>query len=554
MASHKTELRITVVDDFDWPAVQEWTPNSLCPQDVTLDGEDALSPSRLTPSLTPNSLFGQFAWAESKTPTSSHTFGFPLSPALSTVSKFSPDTQSPLEKHKRRLRRYTTAESVLARVPSPSSLSPSQLRANALHYAAGSVAAHIREARQSLRAVRSSGRRDDTRWMAEHRLAALESMQAQIASTSTAPVGGDEDAARRKCEANLVRFLGARRSQGLVPVFTRPHGRRPPMSATAEAEYRRMTVGSPMKLQSDAMPVPQTSRKEWPWETRVRAVLLYPPHKPSVTPSLRVLTPTSSVALSTPTSSSFGSIIEPETPLTEVEEDDEDEFEDYPTFRLDSVRSYSPDSAWQHPRPLPRPPLRSKAPPPHPLPPLPPLPPITTSLTPDGTYAWLADPSTWASPSGWRGDGWEVVPTSASSTASPTSTSGPLSASSTSSFPASPLPPRTPTRVQTLPPAPAHRFWTRERHRRLPSLRPISEAAAYTVRPLPAPPVTPPHKKRNFFSGLVRRGSVQPPAEVVREAEREEREREANKLRKRGSVRSFASTRSGQSSLEEYSV
>ncbi|KAJ6483832.1 hypothetical protein C8R47DRAFT_562152 [Mycena vitilis] len=551
MASHKTELRITVVDDFDWPAVQEWTPNSLCPQDVTLDGEDALSPSRLTPSLTPNSLFGQFAWAESKTPTSSHTFGFPLSPALSTVSKFSPDTQSPLEKHKRRLRRYTIAESVLATVPSPSSLSPSQLRANALHYAAGSVAAHIREARLSLRAVRNSGRRDDTRtrWLAEHRLAALESIQGQIASASAAPGGGGEDAARRKREANLVRFLGARRSQGLVPVFTRPHGRRPPMSSAAEAECRRMTVGSPMKLQSDAMPAPQTSRKEWPWETRVRAVLLYPPHKSSVTPSLRVLTPTSSVALSTPTSSSFGSIIDPETPLTEVEEDDEDEFEDYPTFRLDSVRSYSPDSAWQHPRPLPRPPPPRKAPPPHPLPP---LPPIATNLTPDGSYAWLADPSTWASPSGWRGDGWEVVPTSASSTASPLSAS-----STTSSFPASPLPPRTPTRVQTLPPAPAHRFWTRERHRRLPSLRPISEAAAYTVRPLPAPPATPPHKKRNFFSGLVRRGSVQPPAaDVAREVE--EREREGNKLRKRGSVRSFASTststRSGQSSLEEYSV
>ncbi|KAJ7895091.1 hypothetical protein B0H13DRAFT_2035291 [Mycena leptocephala] len=547
MASLKSELRITVVDDFDWPALQEssiLTPCSLCPRDVTQDGEEALSASHLTP----NSISGKFAWADRpRTPTTSRTFGFPLSPALSSVSKFSPDAQSPLEKHKRRLRRYTTAESVLAGLPTSSTLSPSQLRANAVHYATRSVAARIREARQSVRAVRHSGLRDSTRWMAEHRLTALESLRTELASPSVTQYGDGEDDARRRGEDNLVRFLSVGRGQGLVPVFTRANGRRPPMPTPADTERRCMTGGSPMKLQSDAMPVSQTPRSEWPWETRVRS----DSHA------------TSSLALSTPTSATF-SPIEPATPLTEEEEEDEFDYEDYPIFTTDSARSSPSD--WPPRRAPPsHTPLHSKVQ-------AAPLPPPTT-LTPDATYAWLSDPSTWASPSAWHGDGWEVAPTSASSTAFPSSTSSPTSF--TAGAPSPSLPPRTPT----LPPSPAHRFWTRERHRRLPSLRPITEAArdaaVYAVKPLPPPPTpqtpqtprtphtphthtprtphTPQKKGRQFFAGLVRRMHIEPGEHDLKVPRDPELEREGNKLRKRGSVRSFASARSSQSvSLEDY--
>ncbi|KAJ7432521.1 hypothetical protein B0H11DRAFT_2260594 [Mycena galericulata] len=557
MSFHKSELRITVVDDLEWPALQEYsdTPHSLFPRDVTLDGEDALSVSRLTP----NSASGKFAWPDSKTPTTSHTFGFPLSP-VSAVSRISPKCQSPFEKHKRRLVRYNAAESRLAQLPNPSTLSPSQLRAEAINYATCSVAAQVSDARLSLRGIRVSGRRDGARWMAEHRLAALESLQTEL-EKSWARGKDDEGDSLRRRESNLVRFLGVRRDEGLVPVFTRTRGRRPNHGqATTEDDRRCMTVGSPMKLQSDAMPAPPTARSEWPWETRVRAVLLHPAPK-LPTPPLRVLTEpsTSPAPLSTPTSGSY-SPIEPETPLTEPEDDnDEDEYEDYPIFALDSVRSYN---QWQPRRPLPS---SSKLLPAAKPPPTGPLPPLATNLSPDASYAWLADPSTWTSSSGWHGDGWEISPASASSSSS---TASPTALSPSVSLAASAPLPSAPTRPQTLPTPPTHRFWARERHRRIPSLRPIAEAtrdAAYAVRPLPKPPSasrplpalpppapsaassTPQKKSRHFFSGLVRRMNVErepeSPEEAVRETDREqERERERNKLRKRGSIRSLPST------------
>ncbi|KAF7375273.1 hypothetical protein MSAN_00414100 [Mycena sanguinolenta] len=527
MASHKTELRITVVDEFDWPALQECsilTPYSLCPRDVTVDG-DEISISHLTP----NSITGRFAWADrsGKTPTTSHTFGFPLS-AVSDVFKLSPDSQTPLEKQKRRLRRYTAAESLLARIPAPSPSSPSQVRANAAKFAASSVAMHVRDARQSLNAVRKSGRRDSTRWMAEHRLASLEAIQAELSLSSGAQVRLNEDDARR--EANLVRFLAMRKSDGRVPVFTRPPGRRPPVVAAGDVERRHITAKSPMQLQAEVMPVRQTARSEWPWETRVRSVLLNPP-KPLVSAPLR---PASSMALSTPTSDTFSSITDPETPLTEFEEEeeDEDDYEDYPVFRVDSALS--------EPVPRPRKPL--------PVPAMSLPRPISTNITPDASYAWLAQSATWgASASAWHGDGWEVPTSAASSTASPTS----ISPSSRAPSPA--VAPPTPMRAQSrpLPAVPVHRFWSRERQSlQAPPLRPISEVAArssamYGVRPLPPPPAsasapappprTPP-RKSGFFSGLVRRKTTERDLELERE-----REQERNKLRKPSSMRSSIS-------------
>ncbi|KAJ7746283.1 hypothetical protein B0H16DRAFT_1889109 [Mycena metata] len=550
--AHKSELRITVTEDLDWPALQEssiLTPHSLWPQDVTPD-DDALSVSLLTP----NSVVDKFP--RSRTPSSSHTFGFPLSP-LSAVSESPPESQSqsPLEKQKRRLRRYNTAESVLARLPPPLLPSSAQIHANAVRYASLSVAARISDARQSLKAIRNSARRDSTRWMAERRLTALQAMQAELTSSSLPQAGDGEDETRRRREANLVRFLGVHRGEGMVPVFTRTRERRPPIRPNQETERRCLTVGSPMKLQSHAS-IRETPRSQWPWETRVRSVLLYPPNpKPPVSP-LRTSTPTSSLALSTPTSGTF-SFPEPETPLTEVEdEDDEDDYEEYPTFGIDSPESYPAE--WFSPSASKLPPIR-KPQLSHPVS----LLPITTDLRPDASYAWLSDSSTWASPSAWHGDGWEV-PASASSSISEASTVSPISASplsaSTSASSPSPSPsvtqPRTPTRTQTLPPAPAHRFWTRERHRRLPSLRPIAEtardSALYAVKPLPSPPqsLAPPSsekKGRNFFAGLVRRKPTELAERTLDTAREAERERERNKLRKRGSVRSLASSQSSQS-------
>ncbi|KAJ6468319.1 hypothetical protein C8R45DRAFT_1018288 [Mycena sanguinolenta] len=528
MASHKTELRITVVDEFDWPALQDYsilTPYSLCPRDVTVDG-DEISISRLTP----NSITGRFAWADrsGKTPSTSHTFGFPLS-AVSDVFKLSPDSQSPLEKQKRRLRRYTAAESLLARTPAPSPPSPSQIRANAAKFAASSVAMHVRDARQSLNAVRKSGRRDGTRWMAEHRLATLEALQAELSASSAAQVGSTEDNARR--EANLVRFLAMRKSDGRVPVFTRPPGRRPPALAAGDAQRRHITAKSPMQLQAEVMPVQQTTRSEWPWETRVRSVLLNPPKPPTTVP----LRPTSSVALSTPTSDTFSCSTDPETPLTEFEEEEEeeDDYEDYPVFRADSALSE----------------LVPRARKPLPVPTIPLPPPITTNITPDASYAWLSDSSTWTAPSAWHGDGWEVPTSAASSTASPTSIS------SSSRSPSSTVAPPTHMRTQSrpLPAVPGHRFWSRERQSLpAPALRPISEVAVrssalYGVRPLPPPPTSapapPPPRKGSFFSGLVRRKATERDLEL---------ERERNKLRKPSNMRNSIS--SGSPSSQTFSL
>ncbi|KAJ7183278.1 hypothetical protein C8R46DRAFT_1209437 [Mycena filopes] len=570
MASNKSELRITVTENLDWPALQDCsilTPHSLWPQDVTLDADETLSFSLLTP----NSVAGKFAWqGRPRTPTSSHTFGFPVSP-LSPVSRFSPESQtqsqSPLEKQKRRLRRYTTAESTLTRHPPPLTLSSAQIRANAVRYASSSVAARISDARHCLKAVRNSARRDSARWMAEHRLTALEAIHAELVTSSPPQAGNSEEQTRRRREDNLVRFLGAHRGgEGLVPIFTRTRGRRPTMRLDDETERRYMTVGSPMKLQSNVMPIPEIRRNEWPWETRVRSVLLYPANpKPPISP-LRVRTPTSSLALSTPTSGTF-SIPEPETPLTEAEDEDEDDYGEYPTFYADSAESYPAEWFSRRGMSASKLPHLGKPQTPRPVS----LAPITTDLRPDASYAWLSDSSTWASasPSAWHGDGWEV-PTSASSsisessTASPTSAS-PLSAStppsvvsaSHSPSPSAPQPrPRSPTRTQVLPPPPAHRFWTRERHRRLPSLLPIAEtardSALYSSKPLPPPPppLSPPtseKKGRHFFAGLVRRMHVDSAERELETAREAERERERNKLRKRGSVRSLASSRSSHS-------
>ncbi|KAK7032758.1 hypothetical protein R3P38DRAFT_3392778 [Favolaschia claudopus] len=555
MAYHKTELRITVVDDFDWPALQEssiLTPRSLCPRDVTLDG-DEISVSRLTP----NSPSGNFAWAERpRTPSSSHTFGFPLSPT-SIIFKYTSEATSPLEKQKRRLRRYHIAETILARHSHPSPLSPSRIRANAINHASASLTGHILIARESLRDIQNARRHDTARWMAEHRLGALESLQADlVALRSTAHV--KEDNAGRKREANLLRFFAMRQDETRVPVFTRTSSRRPLHATNYDIEPRHITKGSPMQLQSEVMPVRQPARSEWSWETRVRSVLLNPT-SPSPATSVRNQTPTSSVLLSTPTSASFSSFGDPDTPLTDLEEveeedEDEDEFEDYPTFKTDSALS-SP--YW---RPLPRPPLRAKPQP---------LPPLRTNVTPDSTYAWLTDPSSWASPSAWHGDGWEV-PVSAS----PSSTASPMSASPSSFSPHPAVTPRPPTRTQTLPTHHStHHFWSRDRpqHPRLGPLRPVSEAARdadlYAVKPLPSPPSastprtpqtprtprtpsTPQRKGLGFLSGLVRRtpgAGDASPHEIKVEQQDRERERSAPSLRKRGSVRSFLNMRSSHS-------
>ncbi|KAJ7503560.1 hypothetical protein B0H11DRAFT_2358091 [Mycena galericulata] len=478
MSFHKSELRITVVDDLEWPALQVLLLKTIVAHHLHLLSLGILRHSTL---FSPAIASGKFAWPDSKTPTTSHTFGFPLSP-VSAVSRISPK----------------------ARVHSKSTNGASQLRAEAINYATCSVAAQVSDARISLRGIRVSGRRDGARWMAEHRLAALESLQTEL-EKSWARGKDDEGDSLRRRESNLVRFLGVRRDEGL---------------ATTEDDRRCMTVGSPMKLQSDAMPAPPTARSEWPWETRVRAVLLHPAPK-LPTPPLRVLTEpsTSPAPLSTPTSGSY-SPIEPETPLTEPEDDnDEDEYEDYPIFALDSL-------------------LPAAKPPP-----TGPLPPLATNLSPDASYAWLADPSTWTSSSGWHGDGWEISPASASSSSS---TASPTALSPSVSLAASAPLPSAPTRPQTLPTPPTHRFWARERHRRIPSLRPIAEAtrdAAYAVRPLPKPPSSsrplpalPPPRP-------VRRREPESPEEAVRETDREqERERERNKLRKRGSIRSLPST------------
>ncbi|KAJ7082876.1 hypothetical protein B0H15DRAFT_851800 [Mycena belliarum] len=359
-----SKLSITLVEHLDWPALQDTailTPNSLWPQDVTPD--DALSVSRFTPNLTPNSISGKFAWprSPSRTPSSSHTSNFPLS-ARSAASTFPPEPprhQTPLERHKTRLRRYQAAESGLVRLPAPPLPSPRQQQADALRYAVSHVTAHAADARKYLRGILASGGRDPARWKAEHRVAALESLQAELAALSVSQVCKSEESSARKREANLVRFLGARRADGLVPVFTRPRGRqRPPARALGEPLRRLMEAASPMRLQVGGVNLP-ASRHEWPWESRVRSVLLYPP-APKLRPPplrLRTKTPTSgTLTVSTPTSGSF-SPVEPDTPLTEVEDEREDD-DDYFKSRL----SGADGPPWQSRRAAPT--LRIPAPPP----------------------------------------------------------------------------------------------------------------------------------------------------------------------------------------------
>ncbi|KAJ7199191.1 hypothetical protein GGX14DRAFT_662268 [Mycena pura] len=236
------------------------------------------------------------------------------------------------------------------------------------------------------------------------------------------------------------------------------------------------------------------------------------------------------VTMSTPTSDDF-SPFQPDTPLIEMDEDeDEDEagdYEEYPTFLLDSPQS---ESYHDYPR-IRRP--HKKAPVAAPPPP-PPPPPVVTNITPDVTYGRLVDPSTWASQSAWHGDGWEVAssPSPASATASPQSR-----------FPPTPFPRAAPLVA-----------------------RPIaeSEAAAYAVKPLPATPTpvsapTPATPRRNekerglhFLASLLRRGAPTQAEQVVPHPRAIDARydagsvlgRESNKLRKRGSVRSLGSARS----------
>ncbi|KAJ7628517.1 hypothetical protein FB45DRAFT_39512 [Roridomyces roridus] len=559
MSSHnKSHLRITVFDDHGFPALQ--TPQSLWPRDVG-DDDNLSSYLRLTPGATERFIHPE------RTPTTGNTFGLPMSPLSGTSRNAAEsETNSPLAKHKRRIRRYHSAEVHLAQIPNPPLLLPAQLLAQSINFASRCLAVQVANARLYARAVRLSGRRDGSRWMAEHQLAALEALQVKLSLEWRKTDGhGDRtqrDSRRRRCETNLVRFLGVQRGSE-VPIFTRARRQGHRIHDTAKDPQRRcMTVGSPMRLQTDAMPAPATERALWSWETRVRAVRLYPAPKPPVPPldGIRMETPTS-VSVSTPTSASY-SFNEPQTPLTDLEDEEEDyfEYEDYPVFASDSVHSY----------PLPRRPEKvppASKPPPRPLP----RPPLVTDFPPDASYAWLTDASTWATSSGWHGDGWEVTSastsSSASSTVSPTSASAfppatPSSArSSVSSAPSSvsvltPMTP-SPSRSRTLPPAPSNnRFWTRERHRQLPSLRPIDEsrdANAYAVRKLPVPPVSVPppappqqehpqqqKKGRQFFAGLMRRKQSTNSDAIVESAE-------DHKLRKQGSLRSIRSARNAKS-------
>ncbi|KAJ7056724.1 hypothetical protein C8F01DRAFT_1372701 [Mycena amicta] len=557
----KTPLTITVVDALDWPPLQDYrinTPGSLFPRSVR-DGDDALH-------LTPNGPSGWYA--DNRTPSTSNTFGFPLSPRSpnvqqrrkSTLSTHNLPPKTPLEKQKYRLRRYTAAETRLARLPDPVALSPAQLHVAAIKFAIRSLALHIFESQQLLREATRNGTRDEVRWMVEHRVAALELLQGDL---STQLKQGVVDTALKeddRSEANLVRFLG---SAKVVPVFTR-RVRRPPQSraaAASAAERRRMVSASPMQLTTGASPIPQqTPRSEWSWETRIRAVLLYPSPKPPQLPpaqteSLHMSsrstteTPTSLLWTSTPTSETFSPIEDPpdpDTPLTELgdifeedEDEEDDAFEDYPTFHHDSA--LSSDQPWRPSA------ARGKAFP------VPAPPPLATDFRPDVTYGWLADPSTWASPSAWHGDGWEVP--SPSHSRSSSSMMEPMSASTIS--PSSPYQygyasagyleqtsprsaatapgPRTPTRdrAHTIQPSSASQsrsgFWASipGRHRRLQSLKPVSasERESYASKSLPPVPtpttpqsapllwaLTPAHRKEKekglqFFAGLVRKAT-----------------------------------------------
>ncbi|CAK5269260.1 unnamed protein product [Mycena citricolor] len=585
----KLELTVSVAQSLKWPATQHSIPtaNSLWPQDVSPeeeekeeDGEDdddddlLTIPAHLTPSrLTFSGGRSEYLWRpESRTPNTAHTFGFPLSArtnntffdlqaggAGASSSSADADARSALERHKRRLRRDTTAEADLLRITASGALhelSPAELQAAVAQFAHESVAALLADARAGLGVVLAAGRKDRSRWMAEQRVAALEALQAQIARPAVAAVGPSGGSAQLRRETNLVRFLAARRGgeAKLVPVFTRKRdtrGRpqelkekqkqeqkqeqqnpryRPVADETPERPSR--SYKSPMKLQ---VPSPEAAspRDGWSWETRVRSVLMTPepkpekrtrseeaPPEPTRSPSLRIRTKTPSsdgdtrmsfMTLSTPTSGNF-SPIRAETPLTEEDEEQEEEeeryededYEDYPTFRPHVVQSDAFTPAWQPRRP-PTPssrlaPISTKAPEPMPY------------LTQDAQYPWLADPSTWGvSPSPWHGDGWVVTPASAStaSTVSPSDLATPLSAL--------PRRPPVPSRSQTLPLTPAsslfsssssssssspRRTWSREpeSYLQVSSLDTISEShtgpkASASSRAKPLPPMPSPSPK-----------------------------------------------------------
>ncbi|KAF7312023.1 hypothetical protein MIND_00214300 [Mycena indigotica] len=517
----KTPLTIHVVDALDWPPLQDYhinTPGSLFPRSVK-DGDDGFR-------LTPN---GPSDWnVDSRTPSSSHTFGFPLSPRSpqlrsrrksAALSTHLLPPKTPFEKQKHRLRRYTAAETQLARISDPVSPSPAELYASALKFSVRSLALRIFEAQQMLREVTREKRQDTARWMVEHHVADLELLQGNLKTElnhgSRSKVQPDDD----QNDTNLVRFLG---SAKVVPVFTRRVRRPQPQNrilAASMVESRRMASSSPMQLQTQSSSLPRHDpRSEWSWETRIRTVLLYPNPKPpqlplsSVESNLNISnssrstteTSTSSFWTTTPTSETFNfspidEIPDPDTPLSELndifeEDEDEDMYEDYPTFNHNSAYS----RPWKPSVPVPT--AKPAAPPP-----------LATNFSPDVTYGWLADPSTWTSPSTWQGDGWEVSSPSSSHSRS-SSLLEPLSASTIS--PSSPYQygypgysqtpysaatapnPRTPTRDRSQssssPSQSRSSFWASipGRHRRLQSLKPVSaaERESYAVKPLPPAP------------------------------------------------------------------
>nr|GAT46068.1 predicted protein [Mycena chlorophos] len=546
---------------LDWP-LQDYrinTPASLFPRSAVRDDDDGFN-NLLTPS-------GKWFQESAKTPSSANTFGFPVSPISPRSPRPNPRRKSaalslyasprtPLDKQKLRLRRYAAAEARLARLSGTDVDPPTAMELNvaALKFAVRALAVHLFDSQQALKAMQSGtrdrGARDSTRWMAEHHVQLLEALHVDLRkqlNKGTGKASGKEN--EDQSENNLVRFLG---SSTVVPVFTRTFRReRPPVSkaaAASAADRKRMMVGSPMQLSVSAPPQLQTPRNEWSWDTRIRAVLLYPSPKPPQLPPASTETsdivefvPAHSrsttetmLTTTTPTSETFSSFDEPDTPLTELNdifEEDEDEdddegdddeslFEDYPTFTNDSALG-----SWKPAKP----------------------PPLATNFKPDLSYAWLADPSMWASPSGWKGDGWEVA--SPSHARSPSYTMEPSSASTIS--PASSYPYGFPSagyiqqqpaqgqaasssrtsRRQTTQPVPAasqnrSSFWSSipGRHR---SLKPVSatERESYARKPLPLPPIQVPQtappigpstpgrrkdkeKGLSFLSGLVRKGTV----------------------------------------------
>ncbi|KAJ7284433.1 hypothetical protein C8J57DRAFT_692728 [Mycena rebaudengoi] len=402
-----------------------------------------------------------------------------LLPSFSSTSRPSPRRLSAVEKHKRRLKRYAAAEARLARLDDPSP-SPNEIQADALRYASSGLAVHVSHARLGLRTILGAGRRDDARWMAERRLTTLESLQAHLSSKSVAEDKHDVTDSLRRYEANLVRFLGTCKGDGLVPVYTQARRHHPPRLTGGEVSRRYMSAQSPMQLHpSGPLPVAPSTRSDWPWDTRVRSILMYPtPLKRKTTPPLKIFTesppPSARLSASSTGTGSSRSPTETETPLTEPDDDedyrfplatkpqsrvsyspaprwqtdtpltepddDEDESEDeseveYPIFKPQSRVSYTPKPRLQtrsapvapvaaSSRRLPTPPTAGTGYSDRPLPTIRPGSSVQQPAMPE--YTWLVDPSTWERESSWRGDGWEVSSSPpASSSASPTRSSSP---------------------------------------------------------------------------------------------------------------------------------